>query len=108
MATTFIWKIDGLRVAQLSQPDSVTVVGWICEGTDGVNTAEISGSSEFTPVPGPGFIPFANLTLANVQGWVADELGPNGLISAEDCVKGQLESLATPPQAPTSKSMPWL
>ena len=109
MATTFTWSIDGLRVAQAPGPDFVTSVNWTCSGTDGVNTAVIDSTSEFEPVLGPNpQIPFANLTPVIVQGWVNAELGQNGIDGAEAAVQGQLDSLATPPQAPTSKPGPWL
>tara|TARA_R110000772_G_scaffold264129_2_gene384470 strand:+ start:399 stop:689 length:291 start_codon:yes stop_codon:yes gene_type:complete len=96
-----------MSVLQTPDPDFVVTANWVCSGTDGTNVAEIGGSSTFTQQEGPAFVPYADLTEVLVLGWVADELGENGVSSAECCVEGQINSIVTPPVSPTSDPLPW-
>tara|TARA_R110000744_G_scaffold149029_2_gene262121 strand:- start:734 stop:1057 length:324 start_codon:yes stop_codon:yes gene_type:complete len=107
MAITYTWTIESMSVLQTPEPDFVVIVNWLCSGTDGTNVAESGGNSTFTQQEGPTFVPYANLTETLVLGWVTDELGENGVTSAEGCVEGQINSIVTPPVSPTPKPLPW-
>ena len=107
MAITYTWTIESMSVLQTPDPDFVVRANWLCSGTDGTNDAEIGGNSTFTQQEGPTFVPYADLTETLVLEWVTDELGENGVTSAEGCVEGQINSMVTPPVSPTSEPLPW-
>ena len=107
MAITYTWTIESMSVLQTPDPDFVVIANWLCSGTDGTNVAEIGGRSTLTQEEGSTFIPYADLTEAVVLGWVDDELGENGVNSAQQCVEGQINSIVTPPVSPTSEPLPW-
>jgi hypothetical protein len=107
MAITYTWTITSMSVLQTPDPDFVVIANWLCSGTDGTNVAEIDGRSTLTQEEGSTFIPYADLTEAIVLGWVDDELGENGINSAQKCVEGQINSIVNPPVSPTSEPLPW-
>ena len=63
---TYKWSIEKVVVAT---GDVVTHVHWRCDGTDDVNelTAACAGIQEL--VLGDSFVPYAQLTEAQVLGW---------------------------------------
>ena len=108
MAITYTWTVDRMSVLQTPNPDDVVSAQWLCTGTDGTNTADIGGSSDFVVGEERGtFIPYADLTEADVLGWISDVLGVNGISSAEGCVEGQINSIVSPPVSPTAEPLPW-
>ena len=107
MAITYTWTITSMSVLQTPDPNFVVIANWLCSGTDGTNVADMDGRSTLTQEEGSTFIPYADLTEAIVLGWVDDELGENGINSAQQCVEGQINSIVTPPVSPTSEPLPW-
>ena len=85
------------------QTDVVVNAMWTVTGVDGQYTAEIGGNSQFTITQGEGFTPYADLTEAQVIGWIPE----NQIESAQACVQGQLDSMVNPPVSPTSQPLPW-
>ena len=85
------------------QTDVVVNAQWTVTGVDGKYTADIGGNSQFTITQGEGFIPYADLTEAQVIGWIPE----NQIESAQACVQGQLDSMVNPPVSPTSQPLPW-
>jgi hypothetical protein len=73
-------------------------------GVDGTYTADIDGNTQFTPVEGETVIPYADLTEAQVIGWIPE----SQIISAQQCVQGQLDSMANPPVSPSNTPLPWV
>ena len=107
MAITYTWTVDRMSVLQTPNPDYVVIAEWTCAGTDGTNSAEIGGDSRFSSEQVGTFIPYADLTEADVLGWIDDVLGVNGISSAEGCVEGQINSIVSPPVSPTAEPLPW-
>jgi len=107
MAITYTWTVDRMSVLQTPNPDYVVIAEWTCAGTDGTNSAEIGGNSTFSSEQVGTFIPYADLTEADVLGWIDDDLGVNGISSAEGCVEGQINSIISPPVSPTVEPLPW-
>ena len=85
------------------QTDVVVNAQWKVTGVDGQYTAEIGGNSQFTITQGEGFTPYANLTQAQVIGWIPE----SQIISAQKCVQGQIDSMINPPVSPSSQPLPW-
>ena len=85
------------------QTDVVVNAQWKVTGVDGQYTADIDGNSQFTITQGEGFTPYADLTQAQVIGWIPE----NQIASAQACVQGQIDSMITPPVSPSSQPLPW-
>ena len=85
------------------QTDVVVNVNYLVTGVDGVNTATIGFSQQFTIEQGEAFTPYAQLTQAQVVGW-AD---PQTVSNMQACVQGQIDSMVNPPVSPSSQPLPW-
>ena len=98
-AITAMYTLPQVR----GETDVVVTALWQVTGVDGTYTAAIGGSSRFTLTQGGAFTPYADLTEAQVIGWIPE----NQITSAQQCVQGQINSLITPPVSPTSQALPW-
>jgi len=85
------------------QTDVVVNVNYLTTGVDGANTAEIGFNQQYTIQQGEAFTPYAQLTQAQVVGWV----DPQTISNMEACVQGQIDSMINPPVSPTSQALPW-
>ena len=103
--TTFTTTITAMyTLPQVDgQTDVVVNAMWKVTGVDGQYTADINGNSQFTITQGEGFTPYAQLTQAQVIGWIPE----SAITSAQQCVQGQINSIITPPVSPTSQPLPW-
>ncbi len=89
---------------QTPDPDYVVNVLYEVTGVDGTYTASIGGNTQFNSADQEGaFIPYDQLTEATVIGWIPE----SAITSAQQCVQGQLESLANPPVSPANTPLPW-
>jgi len=102
MATTFTTRITAMYTLDTPDPGFVVNVLWTVTGVDGSYTAEIGGNSQFTVQEGT-FIPYDQLTQAQVIGWIPAEQ----IASAQACVQGQIDSMITPPVSPQNTPLPW-
>mgnify|MGYP000023408346 FL=1 len=113
MATTFTWSINNLE--RLSSNDGIRHADWICAADETVGgkafTARVSGKTHHTPDPSASdFIAYADVTEANVLGWVQAALIQGTETAAE--AKTRIEAMAqvkldekkTPP---AKTGMPW-
>ena len=107
MANTYTWSITSMSVMQTPQPDYVVIANWNCEGTDGTNVASCGGISRFEQTSEGDFTPYADLTEAQVIGWVQAELGENGVTSVTANIDGQIDSMVNPPVSPEAEPLPW-
>ncbi len=98
----------------------VVKVPWICSKTENGKTIHVHGSSELTANPSSAdFIPYDNLTQAQVIAWVKNSLGTAGITYYENQAD---ENLAIAdenddtincfppdynPTATTKNSLPW-
>ena len=102
--TTFTTTINSMYTLQQPDPNYVVNVLWEVTGVDGTNTASIGGNTQFNSADQVGPVtPYASLTESIVIGWIPE----SAITSAQQCVQGQLESLANPPVSPTSQPLPW-
>ena len=80
----------------------VTTVHWSTTKTQGEHTASQYGTESFTYEG--SFKPFAELTEAEVKGWLTDRWGADGVAAKEAALDAQLASLANPPVV---SGVPW-
>jgi hypothetical protein len=76
---------------------------WQCNGVDGDYNGSVYSTCSFAVVEGTAFTPYADLTQAQVLGWV----WANGVDKAatEAAVEGQIEAQKNPPVV--SPPLPW-
>ena len=103
MATTFTTTIVSMYTVQQPDPDYVVNAIWEVTGVDGANTASIGGNTQFSSQQSDTFIPYAQLTEAQVIGWIPE----SAITSAQACVQGQIDSMITPPVSPENTPLPW-
>lgn len=91
-------QVDGLT-------DVVYIVNWLATDTDGVNEVRKGGKTE-VPLPAGGtFVPYDQLTEAQVIDWVKSTLGPEQVAKIEADLTSQLAYSANPPVV--SLPLPW-
>lgn len=107
MAITYTWTVAQLDCypEHEGQADVVFTVHWRMEGTDGDHTAGVYGSVGLALDPEADFTPYADLTEAQVIGWVQGALGEERVASYEANVAAQIDALVNPPVV--SPALPW-
>jgi len=108
MAATFTWSIRGLE--RLSSNDGIEHADWLCSASETVGTgddavthvARLGGKTHHTPDPSASdFINYADVTEANVLGWVKAVVG-------EDATETKLQAMVDEKKTPPVKTgMPW-
>ena len=101
--TTFTTRITSMYTLQQPDPNYVVNAIWQVTGVDGSNTASIGGNTQFDSQQATPFIPYDQLTEAVVIGWIP----ASDIESSQQCVQGQLNSLANPPVSPANTALPW-
>ena len=99
-----VWKVDRMLVKPIEdgRPDVVVTVKWSCSASAEGKTSCIKGSMGFEGAGDP-FVPYANLTEADVLEWVyARGLNKE---QTEAVVAYDLEQMINPPVV--DKQLPW-
>ena len=103
--TTFNWVVTALNCLPNAPEgqDYVKNVHYTCNGTDGTYNASVYSTCSLPVVQGTTFIPYQDLTLETVLGWI----WANGVDkdSAEAAVAQQIQNQITPPI--TTPVLPW-
>lgn len=90
-----IWSIEQLE--RNLADGGVIVAHWRASLADGPFFASVYGSCLFRPDPSsPTFIPFDQLTEANVLQWVFNSLGSDGVSLQESRLQEQIEAERNP------------
>jgi hypothetical protein len=107
MPITYNWTIAQLdcRPEYEGNTDVVFTAHWRLDGTDGEHTAGVYGSVGLTLDPEAPFIAFADLTEAQVVGWVQDALGEEQVTACEDNLAAQIAALVNP--SVVAPPLPW-
>jgi len=110
MANTYTWSIpqNGLMTVptQAGQTNVVVFARYEVSGTDGTHTATTEGMARFTYNPGAPFTPFANLTQAEVIGWI--QTSKADLVKqTETRLDNMIAQMANPPVIPKPQPNPW-
>jgi hypothetical protein len=92
-----------MYTVQQPDPNYVINVLWQVTGVDGTYTASIGGNTTFESQQAETFVPYDQLTEAQVIGWIPD----NQINSAQACVQGQIDSQINPPVSPQNTPLPW-
>jgi len=103
--TTITWNILQLDCLPQSAEgaDYVVTAHWQCTGVDGVYSGQVYGTCSFPVVEGTSFTPYADLTQAQVLGWI----WANGVDkdATEAAVEQQVETQKNPPIV--NPPLPW-
>jgi hypothetical protein len=87
------------------ETDVVFTVHWTLNGTDGTYNGSVYGTVGVTYEAGAPYTPYADLTQAQVIGWVQDALGEEQVASYEANVAQQIENAKNPPVV--NPPLPW-
>jgi hypothetical protein len=99
MATTYTWAIA--QMDRLTSDGFVVTVHYRVNAVDGDYTASTYGTVGYTEQQGEQYIPYAELTEAEVVGWVQESLGKN---TVEEGLAAQIEVEKNPVQ---ESGLPW-
>jgi hypothetical protein len=107
MTNTYNWTVAQMEAypEYEGHSDVVFTVHWRMEGTDGEYTAGVYGSVGLTLDPEATYVAYADLTEAQVIGWVKEALGEEQVASYEANVAAQIAALVNPPVV--SPALPW-
>ena len=107
MAVTNVWNVTQLDCYPQvdGETDVVFTVHFNLTGTDGDYTGYVYGTVGVTYNPEEPFVPYNELTLDQVIGWVQDALGEEQVASLEANVAQQIENQKNPPVV--SPPLPW-
>jgi hypothetical protein len=87
------------------ETDVVFTVHWTLTGTDGTYTGSVYGSQAITIDPAAPFTAYADLTEAQVIGWVQSAMGAEKVASYEANVANQIKNQIDPPIV--TPPLPW-
>jgi len=107
MANTYTWIISQLECYPQYEghTDVVFTVHWRRQATDGTHMADVYGSQVVALVPNAPFTPFAQITKAQVEGWLEDAMGTERVADLDATLDKQIESEKNPPIA--RPALPW-
>jgi myo-inositol-hexaphosphate 3-phosphohydrolase len=100
MATTYNWTIQ--QMDRLTSDGFVVTVHYNVSAVDGDYTASTYGTVGYTEQPDEQYIPYAELTEAEVVGWVQESLGKD---TVEESLAANIEAQKNPVQ---ESGMPWV
>jgi hypothetical protein len=105
--TTYAWQFDSLDVfpTYSTVTDAVESMHWRLTADDGLgHQAQAYGEQKTGPIDVGSFIPYGDLTLADVQGWCETQMGPQ-LDVVKASLVGQINEQVNP--AIVSLPVPW-
>ena len=95
MSTVITWNVSQLDCLPQSAEgaDYVVTAHWQCNGVDGDYSGSVYSTCSFPVVQGESFVPYADLTLDTVLGWI----WANGVDKAatEAAVEQQIQNRST-------------
>ena len=92
MAVTYTWQVAEME--RNTADDGVVICHWRCDGVDGDHTASSYGTTSHTPDPdSEGFIAYADLTEADVLGWVHGSVDKD---ATEAAIAAKIDAMANP------------
>ena len=98
------WNVSNL---DRTLPDGVVYTAhWRVTGTDGDYSGSVYGTITLPHKDhnAPDFIPYDNLTEAQVIGWVKEEMGADTVAAHEAAVQAQIDAQKNPVSA---SGLPW-
>ena len=105
MSTVINWNVSQLDCLPQSAEgaDYVVTAHWQCNGSDGTYSGSVYSTCSFPVVQGESFVPYADLTLDTVLGWI----WANGVDkdATEAAVEQQIQNQINPPIV--TPPLPW-
>ena len=108
MTISYQWAVNSMTAYPEAegQTDVVFQIAWVLSATDGTYNSAAYGSVDTTYVAGSPFTAYDQLTLDQVNGWVATALGPDGIAKAQaDCDAAIAAQQDT--SLPVTPPLPW-
>ena len=107
MAVTNTWGVVQMDVypQEANETDVVFNVHWTLTGVDGAYVGSVYGTQAVTVDPDAPFIPYEDLTLSQVVGWVQDAMGAEQVAAYEANVAKQIADAISPPVE--TPPLPW-
>lgn len=107
MATTYTWSVNQLDAypEHEGNTDVVFTVHWTMTGEEAGFSGSVYGTVGVTLDPDAPFTAYADLTEAQVVGWVQDALGEETVASYEANVAQQIADQINPPVV--TPPLPW-
>lgn len=107
MSTTYTWVINALDCYPEAdgEQDVVFTVHWTLNGEEAGFTGSVYGTVGVTLDEGSTFTPYADLTEAQVVGWVQAALGAEQVAAYEANVTQQINDQVVPPVV--TPPLPW-
>lgn len=107
MAIAYGWIFNLLTVkpAEGSLTDVVVLVDWGRTATDGTFAAQCYGQVNLGPPDPSAYIPFADLTEAEVTEWVQATIGPKQMAQFDEALAGDIGRQRNPPVV--AMAPPW-
>jgi len=109
MANTYSWVISQLEAypQHENETDVVFTVHWRRQATDGTgHTGDIYGSQSIEFNPADTFTPYAQLTQAEVEGWLEAAMGADRITEMDSVLDNQIADQINPPII--RPKLPWL
>lgn len=106
--TEYTWKIEQLDCIPSAdgQTNVVSTIHWRISATDGANDTAIYGTQALTFDAKNAFTAYSELTQDQVIGWAKESIGADAVISLQETLDKQLETLANPPIV--TPPLPWV
>jgi hypothetical protein len=107
MTVTNTWLIEQMDCYPTAegQTDVVFTIHWRLNAADGTYAATAYGTVGVTYVAGSPYTPFAQLTQAQVVGWVQESLGAEQVTKIEASLATNIANQINPPVV--SPPLPW-
>jgi hypothetical protein len=99
MSNTYVWTITAMDcVPQVDGLMNYVVTShWLCQGTDGEYTGSVANTAIFVIDPNkPDYIPYDQLTEAEVVAWTQSALGPDIIQTVYASINAQIETQENP------------
>jgi len=108
MANTYSWLISQLECypQHENETDVVFTVHWRRQATDGTHNADIYASQSIEFNPADTFTPYAQLTQAEVEGWLEAAMGADRITEMDAVLDNQIADQINPPII--RPKLPWL
>ena len=107
MSITNTWVIEQMNCYPVyeSETDVVFNVAWCVNATAGAYNATAYGTQGVTYTAGSPFTPYADLTQAQVVGWVQAAMGPEQVAAIETSLANNIANQVNPPVV--TLPLPW-
>jgi hypothetical protein len=105
---TYQWAVNSMTAYPEAEGEQNVVfqIAWVLSATDGTYNSAAYGAVDTTYVAGTPFTPYDQLTLDQVNGWVATALGSDGIAKAQAYCDAAIAAQKDP-NLPVMPPLPW-